>query len=197
MIFFLILLIFAYLLGSISPALLVAKKYNLPDPRTQGSGNLGATNMLRIGGKKAALYVLIGDIFKGFIPVLIARWFDIAGAQLGFIALAAVLGHIFPIYFQFKGGKGVATTLGGLIALNPILAILVAIIWTVLVKLYRYVSLGSIVAVILMVLLSPIVAKASYFIPLFLIAIVVVIKHKENILRLIDGTEPKLGETNS
>jgi len=111
-------LIGSYLLGSISSAIIICKICNLPDPRTKGSGNPGATNVLRIGGKKLAAFVLIFDGLKGAIPVMLAHYFGLNLFELTIILLSAFLGHVFPIYYGFKGGKGVATYLGGLIGLN-------------------------------------------------------------------------------
>src|SRR5690349_11346528 len=105
-------ILIAYLFGSISSAIIVCKLMRLPDPRSQGSRNPGATNVLRIGGKKPAIITLLGDTVKGVIPVLLARWYGFPDDVLAFVAFAAFLGHIFPIYFRFEGGKGVATMLG-------------------------------------------------------------------------------------
>src|ERR1700733_13075915 len=102
----------SYLMGSISSAIIVCKLMGLPDPRTQGSRNPGATNVLRIGGKKAALITLLGDLLKGFIPIIIAKWLGFDASVLGLIAFTAFLGHLFPIFFRFEGGKGVATAIG-------------------------------------------------------------------------------------
>ena len=107
----------AYLIGSISSAIVVSKLMGLPDPRTSGSGNPGATNVLRLGGKKAAIFTLIGDILKAVIPVLAAKWYGFDSLSLSLITFAAFLGHLYPIYFGFKGGKGVATAFGCLVAL--------------------------------------------------------------------------------
>lgn len=104
----LIAIIIAYLFGSISAAIVTCKVMRLPDPRSQGSRNPGATNVLRIGGKKAAIFTLLGDMLKGFIPVLLAKWYGFDNLSLSLITLAAFLGHLFPIFFRFEGGKGVA-----------------------------------------------------------------------------------------
>jgi glycerol-3-phosphate acyltransferase PlsY len=112
--------VISYLIGSLSSAILVCKFLKLPDPRTQGSMNPGTTNVLRIGGKTPALITLAGDMLKGFIPVLIAHLIGMNGFSLGIVAAAAFLGHLYPVFFKFQGGKGVATALGAFIALSPI-----------------------------------------------------------------------------
>src|ERR1700722_7147497 len=110
-------IIIAYLFGSISSAIVTCKLMGLPDPRTQGSGNPGATNVLRIGGKKAAIITLVGDVLKGVIPVLAAKFYGFDTLSLSFITFAAFIGHLYPVFFKFEGGKGVATSFGCLIAL--------------------------------------------------------------------------------
>lgn len=182
--------IIAYFVGSLSTAILVCKAMNLPDPRTTGSGNAGATNVLRVGGKLPAILTLVGDILKGFIPVLIAMWVGVAGFLLALVALAAVVGHIFPAYFNFKGGKGVATAFGGLLVLSLGVAIVAAIVWALVVFLSRYISLASIVATVLSAILI-IFAHTNYFLPVFVMAILIIWRHSDNIKRLKAGTENK------
>jgi len=184
-------IIIAYLLGSVSTAIVVSKLFNLEDPRITGSGNPGATNMLRLGGKGLAGFVLAGDLLKGVLAILIGKLFGLSSFALGFVALAAVAGHILPVFASFQGGKGVATAIGCCFGLNLILGIFVAVIWFAVIAYSRYSSLAGIVAVGA----SPIVAiyfSASYFIPLGFMAAVVVIKHHENIARLMAGTESKV-----
>jgi glycerol-3-phosphate acyltransferase PlsY len=188
----LIAMVAAYLIGSLSSAVIVAKIMGLPDPRTQGSGNAGATNMLRVGGKKNAAIVMVGDVLKGVIAVVIGRAVGLHGFELAVIAFLAILGHIFPVFFQFKGGKGVATMLGCLFVLNPILGLLSAIVWLAVAYFSKYASLASIIAVIASAFLSLLVGHATYFIPLIFCAALVVYKHKENIERLKAGTESKI-----
>src|SRR5688572_5458409 len=122
---------FAYLIGSLSTAIITCKLLQLPDPRTQGSGNPGTTNVLRIGGKKAALITLMGDVLKGVIPVLCAKAYGFDITALNAIALAAFLGHLFPIFFHFQGGKGVATAWGCLTALYWPLGIALVLTWLI------------------------------------------------------------------
>lgn len=184
-------LIISYLLGSISCAILVAKYAKLPDPRTQGSGNPGATNMLRTAGKKYAIITLLGDALKGVIAVLLARIIGLEGWMLALVAAAAVIGHMYPVFFQFKGGKGVATALGSYLAISPILGIIALLVWVGLAYVYRYASLSSLVASIV-VSLASLIIEPGYFLGLFIIAGLIVWRHRANIERLQNGTESKL-----
>ncbi len=181
----------AYLLGSIETSILLAKLFKFPDPRSSGSKNAGATNVLRTAGKNVALLTLIGDLLKGFVAVWIAHAFGVHGFFLAFAGLAAVIGHIFPCFFQFKGGKGVATAIGALLYLSVLTAIVVAVIWLVVVFMTRYISLASLISITAAPILILIFSKSAYFIPLLLIAALIIWKHKENIQRLQKGTEHK------
>lgn len=184
-------LIIAYLIGSISVSILLSKILKTPDPRNSGSGSAGATNVLRIVGKNQALVVLIGDGLKGLIAVWIAMILAVHGAMLGFVVLVAVIGHIYPLYFNFKGGRGVATALGGFLGLSFIVGILGILIWGGVAYFMRYSSLASIVSLIasliLMLIVSPI-----YAFPVFLTVVLILWKHVDNIQRLRNGTEPKI-----
>lgn len=188
----LIAIIIAYLLGSVSSAIVVSKVFKTPDPRTEGSGNAGATNVLRIAGKHQAAIVLAGDILKGLIAVLIGHLLHVAGFKLGIVGLAAVLGHVFPLYFGFKGGKGVATAIGVTLGLSFISGILMAAVWGVIAFVFRYSSLASLVAVVLAPIFLLIFSHGAYFIPSVLIAALIVWKHKDNITRLQNKTESKI-----
>ena len=188
-------LIVSYLLGSISSAIIICKLCNLPDPRTKGSGNPGATNVLRIGGKKLAAFVLIFDGLKGAIPVMIAHYFGLNLFELTIILLSAFLGHVFPIYYGFKGGKGVATYLGGLIGLNFFVGLTFSIIWLIVAKVMKVSSIAALTAT----LLSPIY---FYFITthdvratmvIFLINLFIYFTHRENIRRIMNGEEGVIG----
>ncbi|CAN5409367.1 glycerol-3-phosphate 1-O-acyltransferase PlsY [soil metagenome] len=192
-ILFILFLIFAYGLGSLSSAIIISKVLNLPDPRTQGSGNPGTTNVLRVSGKLAAILVLIGDVLKGFIPIMFATLFGFGPLALAVILLAAVIGHVFPVFFDFKGGKGIATAFGGLIALAPLLALIAAIIWVAVVVVTRYVSLACIVVTLTIPILSLWLAgDAAVFIPMALMGGLILWRHRDNILRLREGTESKI-----
>ena len=188
-------LIVSYLLGSISSAIIICKLCNLPDPRTKGSGNPGATNILRIGGKKLAAFVLIFDGLKGAIPVMLAHYFGLTLFELTIILLSAFLGHVFPIYYGFKGGKGVATYLGGLIGLNFFVGLTFSIIWLIVAKVMKVSSIAALTAT----LLSPIY---FYFITthdvratmvIFLINLFIYFTHRENIRRIMNGEEGVIG----
>jgi glycerol-3-phosphate acyltransferase PlsY len=181
----------AYLVGSLSFALLCSKWLSLPDPREQGSHNPGATNVLRTGGKKAAMLTLIGDMLKGALVVFAAKWSGVAINQLGWIGFATVLGHAFPVYHRFKGGKGVATTIGILLAATPVIGAVAVVLWVVIVKATRYSSLAALVSIGLSPVqswfLAPEIAPAY-----MLLALVVFHRHRENITRLQTGTENKV-----
>jgi len=186
-------IIIAYLLGSISTSIILCKFLHLADPRTLGSKNPGATNMLRIAGKKIALFTLFGDALKGVIAVLIGRLLHVEGMMLGFVALAAFVGHIFPIFFGFKGGKGVATGLGSLLALAPLVGICVAMTWILVVALSRYSSLSAIVASASAPIFAYFFAPLSYLIPILIMSALLLWRHKTNISRLLLGEESKIG----
>jgi len=136
----------AYLIGSLSSAIVLCKLAGLPDPRTQGSGNPGATNVLRFGGKKLAATVLIIDVLKGVLPVIAAKLFGLDQTWVTATAFAAFIGHLYPVFFQFKGGKGVATALGGFLALSPLLAGAILLTWLTVFAVSRISSLSAIVA---------------------------------------------------
>ena len=199
MLVYLIIIITAYLLGNISTSYIVAKRLAGVDIRTQGSGNAGSTNVLRTLGKKAGALTFIGDVLKGLIAVLIAR-FIAYGANLddttcAYIAVVAVvLGHNYPVFLGFKGGKGVATSLGSMLGMNPLVALLCLGFFIIIAAITKYVSLGSMLGIGL----SPVIMMLNHntkgvLVTLFL-TISVVITHKENIKRLLNGTERKLGQ---
>ena len=133
----------AYLAGSVSTAIIVCRLMKLPDPRSEGSGNPGATNVLRVGGKKAAALTLIGDALKGFIPVLVANLIDATPLIVGLTALGAVLGHLYPLFFGFKGGKGVATSFGSLFGISSVVGLLTVTTWLAFSLTFRISSLAA------------------------------------------------------
>lgn len=181
----------AYLVGSVSSAVLICRLFRLPDPRQHGSGNPGATNVLRVGGRFPALLVLIADVLKGTIPVYSAFFMGIPPVALGLIAIASCLGHIYPLYFQFKGGKGVATAFGAMLPIGPSLAGLLIASWAVVVFIWGYSSLGAIVSV----LLAPIFTwfiKPQYTLPVAMLSILIIFRHRDNIKRLLKGEESKV-----
>jgi glycerol-3-phosphate acyltransferase PlsY len=183
-------IITSYLIGSISTAIIVCKALNLPDPRTQGSNNPGATNVLRIGGKKAAAITLIGDGLKGALPVAIALFMGFDLVDASWIALAAFLGHIYPIFFGFKGGKGVATFLGSLFALDLSIGISFALIWIFVAKVLKISSLSALIATLLTPIFFFFISdnlEASYIITL--ISLWIFYTHRSNIKRMLSGEE--------
>lgn len=185
--------VIAYLLGSISSAVLICQLLKLPDPRTTGSNNPGATNVLRIGGKGPAIAVLCFDVLKGTIPVWSAYFLGIEPVFLGVIAIAACLGHMFPVFFHFKGGKAVATAFGALLPIGLDLGGLLVLTWLTVAKISKYSSLAAICAV----LVAPFytwLLKPIYTIPVSMLCALILFRHKANIRRLIQGTEPKIGE---
>ncbi|WP_130831855.1 glycerol-3-phosphate 1-O-acyltransferase PlsY [[Erwinia] mediterraneensis] len=184
-------IIFAYLCGSVSSAILVCKIAGLPDPRTQGSGNPGATNVLRIGGKAAAAAVLIFDILKGMAPVWLAYLLHLSPLYLGLTAIAACLGHIYPVFFDFRGGKGVATAFGAIAPVGWDLTGLMAGTWLLTVLLSGYSSLGAIVSA----LIAPFYIwwfKPQFTFPVSMLSCLVLLRHHDNIQRLWRGQEGKI-----
>ena len=188
-----IVIIVGYLFGSISSAVIISRMFKLPDPRTEGSKNPGATNVLRLSGKKYAAMVMIFDVLKGTIPVLIAKLTPVSELIVTYTCLAAVLGHMFPIFFSFKGGKGVATAIGGLLGLQFILGSMVIGIWILVAHITRYSSLASMLSMTAMPLLALWTTQTiALFTPLFFITLFIFYKHRDNITRLLDGEESKI-----
>ena len=185
--------VLGYLIGSISSAILIARLYGLNDPRTVGSGNPGATNILRTGGKMPAVLSLVGDILKGLIPILIAKSFTNEPWILALTGLAAFLGHLFPLFFGLKGGKGVATTLGVLLGLDVLLALSLVSIWLLSTAIFRYSSLSAVLATVA----SPLLAWFSFGnSPIFWMALIIagllLWRHLDNIKRLLNGEESRI-----
>lgn len=184
-------IIFAYLCGSISSAILVCRLAKLPDPRTQGSGNPGATNVLRVGGKAAAASVLVFDILKGMLPVWLAYKLNVTPMYLGLTAIAACVGHIYPVFFRFKGGKGVATALGAIAPIGWDLTGLMTGTWLLTVLLSGYSSLGAIVSA----LIAPFYVwwfKPQFTFPVAMLSCLILLRHHDNIQRLWRGQETKI-----
>ena len=192
MITFICFLIGAYLLGSISSAVLICRVAGIGDPRTQGSQNPGTTNVLRLGGKKLAVWTLIGDMLKGFIPVFIAHFFSLPAAQLSYVALSAFIGHLFPVFFGFKGGKGVATALGVLLALAWPIGCAALITWVVVAFLFRYSSLAALITALLVPLYLYISNYSAYLPAMIILSLLLILKHRDNIRRLWCGEESKI-----
>jgi len=194
----LFLLIFAYLLGSVPTGVILARAFSDVDPRTQGSRNIGATNIYRTAGKKLGIITLLGDILKGLIPVVIARATLDSHFWIGAVALAAFLGHLYPIYLKFKGGKGIATGLGAFLALATLPAILSFLVFAAVVYISRYISLGSLTATAAFPVLLALLNPHTIYIPFALvIGFFIFWRHRENIQRLMAGKENKFGAKKS
>lgn len=184
--------IIAYLCGSISSAILACKLLSLPDPRQQGSLNPGTTNVLRIGGKFAAAMTLLGDFMKGFLPVLLAKLLGLGEFIQALTALGAIIGHIFPIFFQFRGGKGVATLFGVVFALSWLLGMLCAITWLSVAIITRYSSLAALIMLILLPCFVFFMLDDLALIPIGIISLLVIWRHRTNIKRLFKGEENRI-----
>ncbi|MFZ3088338.1 MAG: glycerol-3-phosphate 1-O-acyltransferase PlsY [Methylotenera sp.] len=185
----------AYLLGSIAFGILISKLYGLPDPRTVGSGNIGATNVARSGKKLAAVLTLLGDAFKGWFPVWLALQSGMLMWVVSATALAVFFGHLYPIYHGFKGGKGVATALGVMVAISPLLGLAALVTWVLVFAISRYSSLGAIVAAAL----APVFAwlllpYKDYVITVLIMAAFLIWRHRSNIQKLLAGTESGFGK---
>ena len=191
-------IIAAYLLGSISFALVTSKLFGLDDPRTYGSGNPGATNVLRSGNKLAALLTLIGDAAKGWLAVFLASWLaDKVGLGIwgvAGVAIAAFIGHLFPVFSGFKGGKGVATGLGVLLGINPMLGGFVLLTWLLVAFLTRYSSLSALVSAALAPVYYGLMFRVdAFFYAICIISALLIFRHRQNIINLVSGTESKIG----
>ena len=195
----LVFMLIAYLLGSVSFAVIASWLFRLPDPRTYGSKNPGATNVLRSGKKAAAILTLLGDAGKGWLAVVLAQYFmqswNLAGEVVAVAALAVFLGHVFPIFLRFQGGKGVATAVGVLLGLNLWVGLLAIITWVLVVMIWRISSLSALVAA----LLAPI--NALIFIgfdvntlAILFMSLILIWRHKSNIANLVAGKESRIGE---
>lgn len=191
-----LLLAVSYLIGSVSFSILVVRFLAHEDVREKGSGNAGATNVLRNYGRKAGAVVAILDTAKGAAAVLLMKGATANPVYLGGAAVLVILGHIFPLFFRFRGGKGVATTIGAFLVLSPVPALLAVAIFAATVAVSRYVSLGSLVASVLL----PLMSRFAFHLPDAVVAaqgaaaILIVAKHIENLRRLASGTERKLGQ---
>ncbi len=187
----------AYLFGSINSAIIICQIMGLPSPRETGSGNPGATNVLRSGGsggKKAAALTLLFDILKGLVIVLIARLFLHQGpVVLSLIGLFAIIGHIYPLFFKFKGGKGVATMIGALLALSPLLGGCFIWIWLFMLAFMRISSLSALTACVGVVIISYFTEPKLVSLIVLIMALLVIFRHQENIKRLLKGQEKKIG----
>ena len=186
--------VFAYLLGSVSSAIVIARLFGLKDPREVGSGNPGATNILRYGGKKAAILTLLGDVLKGAVPVFIAHLLGADSLILALTMLAAFLGHVFPVFHGFKGGKGVATAFGALAAMNGWVGLALVGSWLVMAVATRYSSLSAItVSVLAPVYVWVFTRNPALILATGIMALFLLWRHRSNIQKLLAGTETKIG----
>jgi len=189
----------AYLIGSLSFAVIVSRLMGLNDPRTYGSGNPGATNVLRSGNKAAAVLTLLLDALKGFVPVLLVRLygapFGLDDGTLALVALGAFLGHLWPVFFRFKGGKGVATAAGVLLGLNPWLGLATLATWIIIAAFTRYSSLAALVAAVFAPFYQVLIwERGPIAVAVFVMGALLVWRHRANIQKLLNGTESKLGQ---
>lgn len=185
--------VLAYLLGSISFGILLARWHGGIDPRQSGSRSIGATNVARTLGKTAGLLTLLGDASKGLIAVLLALWWGSSLFIAAYAALSAVLGHLFPLYHGFRGGKGVATALGVLLPILPLPLLGGCLVWLAVVVIWRYVSAGSMLAALMVPILAAMLTYPAPFVfTAAVIALLVLYKHRENMQRLLQGTEHRL-----
>jgi len=186
--------VLAYLAGSISTAILVCKAMGLNDPRTEGSGNPGATNVLRVGGKVPAALTLIGDALKGFIPVMITAMIFDHPPTIALAALAAFLGHLYPIFFDFRGGKGVATGFGALLGLSLPMGALALLTWLAVSLTFKRSSLAALATYTLIPIYLMFEGQIVFAAVFIVIAVFIFYTHRGNISRLIDGSEPLIGK---
>lgn len=190
----LLLVLAGYLLGSVSSAIIICRLLGLPDPRSQGSGNPGATNVLRVGGKKAAAATLIGDMLKGLIPVLIARALGADIEIQAAVAVAAFLGHLYPVFFGFRGGKGVATALGVLLGLHWPVGLLTIATWLLVAYGLKISSVAALTAIFLTPLyIWWLIPEPALMIAMIFMGTLLFWRHRSNIAQLIKGTENRIG----
>jgi len=188
------LVVAAYLLGSLSSAVLVCRTLGLPDPRGEGSGNPGATNVLRFGGRKAGALTLAGDFLKGVLPLAAARLLDQDPAVLGLVGLAAFLGHLYPVFFGFQGGKGVATGLGVLLGWHWLALVLTVAVWLAMAAAFRISSLSALAAFLLApAIVHWVTAAPALTAATAAMTLLIYWRHRSNIANLIAGKEDRIG----
>ena len=193
-----------YLIGSLSFAVIVSAALGLNDPRTYGSKNPGATNVLRSGNKTAAVVTLLLDMLKSWLPVLLVKWYGkpygLAEGTMAMVGLAAFVGHLYPVYFKFVGGKGVATAFGVLMGINPFLGLATGLTWLIMAYFFRYSSLAAITAAVFAPVYYVFGDGVAWYLSkgvllsLSLMSLLLIYRHLENISRLIKGTESRLGK---
>ncbi len=185
----------AYLIGSFSSAVVVCKTMGLSDPREGGSNNPGATNVLRLHGKPAAIITLAGDLLKGLIPILIGKMLGAPHVVLAFMGLAAFLGHLYPVFFGFEGGKGIATFIGVIFGFAWQVGVVFMITWFIIAKLFKFSSLAALVGSLVSILAVSLFLPLPYYLIVMVIMVILIFwRHKANIEKLLAGTESKIGE---
>lgn len=190
----LIVAVLAYFAGSISTAIIVCKSMGLPDPRSSGSGNPGATNVLRVGGKLPAALTLLGDALKGFLPVFITAMLVDHPPTIALAALAAFMGHLYPIFFNFEGGKGVATALGALLGIDATVGALALLTWLAVSLTFKRSSLAALVTFVLVPVYLLFDGHQAFALVFVIIGALLYYTHRSNIQRLMAGTEPLIGK---
>jgi len=192
-----ILVVCAYLIGSISSAIIVCKLMRLPDPRSTGSGNPGATNVLRVGGKKAAAITLVGDMLKGLLPVLVAKLLHVSDLALAVVGFAAFIGHLFPVFFGLKGGKGVATMLGVMFGFHWAVGLATALTWLIIAKVFKISSLSALIATALapFYVLLIMGSNKPLIIATAVMTLILFWRHRSNIQNLFSGKEGRIGKS--
>ncbi|MER2035532.1 glycerol-3-phosphate 1-O-acyltransferase PlsY [Mammaliicoccus vitulinus] len=186
-----VVIILSYLFGCFPSGLVLGKLFYKKDIRQFGSGNLGATNTFRVLGKKAGFIVMFLDIFKGFIVVFFPLWFNVDIPSI-FVGICAVIGHVFPIFLKFKGGKAVATSAGAVLGVHPVLLIVLAIVFIIILYSTKYVSLSSMIAGIGCVIGAIIIGDLPFLIVSIAIMVILLVRHQSNIVRIFKGNEPKI-----
>ncbi|MBL4622660.1 MAG: glycerol-3-phosphate 1-O-acyltransferase PlsY [Immundisolibacteraceae bacterium] len=191
-----LLIITAYLLGSLSSAIITCRLLGLPDPRDEGSGNPGTTNVLRIGGKKAALITLTGDFLKGFLPVVVALTVTEQPLTVAATLVAAFIGHLLPVFFRFQGGKGVATAAGCLFGLALPIGLAAVASWVVIAAVTRLSSLAALITALAAPFITHwVLSESTYTMGVALMAAMILLRHHQNIKKLLAGTESRIGGT--
>lgn len=191
---YIVFIIAAYLIGSIPTGIVISKLMGKGDPRKAGSGNIGATNVGRTSGKLAGILTLLGDVLKGGVPVFLAFQFYPESLFISLVGLAAFLGHLFPVYLGFKGGKGVATGLGVMVVICPVATLLSAVVFAIVAYLKRYVSLASMIAAAMLPVFMSFFPRGRNYVGMgVVVAVLIIWKHKDNIKRLVAGTENRIG----
>ncbi len=193
----------AYLLGSLSFAVIVSQAMGLKDPRSYGSKNPGATNVLRSGSKPAAIATLALDALKGWLPVVLVRWlgqpYGLEDGAVALVGMAAFLGHLWPVFFKFKGGKGVATAIGVVLGVHPLLGLATIATWAIIAWFFRYSSLAALISAAFVPVFYLFGDRLAWYsskailLSLFAMAVLLAIRHHENLNRLVAGTESKIG----